>query len=201
MVLSIRELKPGLWKDVEKLFGEKGACGGCWCMFWRHPLGEKWDEVKGKKNKQRFQKLVKSGKAHGALAYADREPVGWVSFDPRTDYLKLDRAPSLTCDDADRVWAIPCFYIAPKFRNKGVAAELLKAAVRMIKTKRGKIIEGYPVKPQKNGSKIPAAFAYTGTPPMFSSAGFKIVGGRDSGKLRVRVHVRRTLQSSAGSLE
>ena len=24
------------WKDFETLFGERGACGGCWCMSWRH---------------------------------------------------------------------------------------------------------------------------------------------------------------------
>ena len=23
------------WDDFEELFGEKGACGGCWCMSWR----------------------------------------------------------------------------------------------------------------------------------------------------------------------
>jgi hypothetical protein len=23
------------WIDLEKLFGAHGACGGCWCMWWR----------------------------------------------------------------------------------------------------------------------------------------------------------------------
>ena len=23
------------WNDFERLFGERGACGGCWCMYWR----------------------------------------------------------------------------------------------------------------------------------------------------------------------
>jgi hypothetical protein len=23
------------WSDFETLFGVRGACGGCWCMFWR----------------------------------------------------------------------------------------------------------------------------------------------------------------------
>ena len=28
-------LTPDRWPDFEKLFGEKGAYGGCWCMWWR----------------------------------------------------------------------------------------------------------------------------------------------------------------------
>src|SRR5215831_13148559 len=26
---------PSRWADLEALFGERGACGGCWCMVWR----------------------------------------------------------------------------------------------------------------------------------------------------------------------
>ena len=29
----------------ERLFGEKGACAGCWCMFWRLEKGERFDDV------------------------------------------------------------------------------------------------------------------------------------------------------------
>lgn len=25
------------WSDLERLFGERGACGGCWCMHRRLP--------------------------------------------------------------------------------------------------------------------------------------------------------------------
>jgi hypothetical protein len=33
--IETRELAPGLWADLEALFGGNGACGGCWCMYWR----------------------------------------------------------------------------------------------------------------------------------------------------------------------
>jgi hypothetical protein len=26
---------PKRWSEFEALFGERGACGGCWCMLWR----------------------------------------------------------------------------------------------------------------------------------------------------------------------
>jgi hypothetical protein len=47
MKLLIKELNPDLWGDLERLSGEKGAWGGCWCMYWRVEQGEKWAHVKG----------------------------------------------------------------------------------------------------------------------------------------------------------
>ena len=29
------EIQPAIWADFEALMGEKGGCGGCWCMLWR----------------------------------------------------------------------------------------------------------------------------------------------------------------------
>ena len=33
--LEVYPLTPERWADLEELFGENGACGGCWCMWWR----------------------------------------------------------------------------------------------------------------------------------------------------------------------
>jgi len=186
MKTETRELKPELWPDLEKLFGKNGACGGCWCQWWRIEKGEKWDEVKGPRAKRRLKKQVTSGKAHGVLAYSGDEPVGWCSFDRRTDYPRLDRSPSFRCNDADQVWSIPCFFVKAGFRGKGVATVMLAAALKMLKKKKAKIAEGYPVKPAKNKKPIPNAFAWTGTRQLFKRAGFKIAGNRQGGKQRVR---------------
>jgi CRISPR-associated endonuclease Cas1 len=35
MKLTTRPLTPDLWPAFEDLFGENGAVGGCWCMYWR----------------------------------------------------------------------------------------------------------------------------------------------------------------------
>jgi len=35
MKLTIRPLTADLWPAFENLFGENGACNGCWCMYWR----------------------------------------------------------------------------------------------------------------------------------------------------------------------
>ena len=186
MDISIKLLAPEHWTDLERLFGDKGAVGGCWCMYWRQPKGEKWEDVKGAENKRRFKTLVESGQAHGALAFDDGEPVGWVSFDPRTEFIKLNRAPSFRCEDAEQVYSLPCFFIKAGYRGKGIASQLLEFAVESLQRRGVKIIEGYPAKPSGKGGAIPAAFAWTGTLPLFTQAGFKPVGKRDGGKQRMR---------------
>jgi GNAT superfamily N-acetyltransferase len=185
--IVVKELKPSMWPDVVRLFGPGGAVGGCWCMYWRHPLGERWEDNKGRVNRRRFAQLVKSGKAHGALAYIGDEPVGWVSFDRRSDFPKLDRAPSFRCDDPDRVWSVPCFFIKSRFRGRGVASALLRFAVRAMKKRGAAVIEGYPARPPEGKERLVNTYAWTGTLPMFTRAGFHLVGPRDMGKQRMRL--------------
>lgn len=84
MKVVTKELTPSLWEDLETLFGGNGACGGCWCMSWRIEKGEHWNEIKGETAKKRQEALVKSGRAHGILAYVDEKIVGWCSFGKRT---------------------------------------------------------------------------------------------------------------------
>lgn len=191
MKLTLEPLTPARWDDLERLFGDKGACAGCWCMFWRLDEGERFDDVKGTTAKRRFKALVTSGKAQGLLAYADGEPVGWLTFGPRRDFKKLDRAPSLRCDDADEVHSLPCFFIKPGFRGQGVATALLNRAVLELKKAGARVLEGYPVKPPRPGEKLAAAFAYTGTEPLFAQAGFSTVAEKAKGKQRVRRVLRR----------
>jgi len=43
-------LTPERWADFEELFGEHGAAGGCWCMWWRL-TGKEFDAQKGEGNR------------------------------------------------------------------------------------------------------------------------------------------------------
>mgnify|MGYP001583442892 CR=1 FL=1 len=187
--LVVRELEPALWPDLERLFGAKGACAGCWCMFWRLEKGERMDDAKGAPAKARFRALVERGEAHGILAYAGDEPVGWCSFERRVELVKLDRAPSLACDDADRVWSLPCFFVKSGWRGKGVARALLRGAMTALRARGAEIAEAYPVKPTGAGT-VPAAFAWTGVPALFETEGFTVAGARPKGKQRYRKRLR-----------
>jgi len=33
--LTFHPLTPKRWTDFEVLFGPKGVCAGCWCMWWQ----------------------------------------------------------------------------------------------------------------------------------------------------------------------
>lgn len=155
-------------------------------MYWRLPEGEKWDDFKGEKARRQFKHLVSCRKMGGLLAFLDGEPIGWCTFGPRLEFPRLNRAPSLICDDADAIWSIPCFYVRNGYRGKGVASALLRKACAIMKRCGAALVEGYPVKPPKDGKAIPAAFAWTGTRRLFSAAGFKAVGRKGGAKQRVR---------------
>lgn len=185
-MLTTHDLTPERWDDFERLFGSNGACGGCWCMSWRVAKGERWEDLKGDIARQRMQALVASGQAMGVLAYQGGEPVGWCSYGPRKDYPKLDRAPSLACEDADQVWSLPCFFVKKGHRGQGVAKALLAHALRSLEARGATIAETYPAKPPADGKPLPAAFAWTGPRRLFDEAGFEVAGNPDGGKQRMR---------------
>lgn len=177
------------WPYIERLFGSNGACGGCWCMSWRVEKGERWEEIKGEEARKRFKALIGKQKTFGVLALDGDEPVGWCALDRRTSFAKLNRAPSLACEDADQVWSLPCFFVKPSYRKQGIARLLLSHALDLAKRLGASIVEGYPVKDTKDGKPLPAAFAWTGTRSLFEAAGFNVEGNHNGGKQRVRKYL------------
>jgi len=155
-------------------------------MAWRIEKGEKWKEVKGDAARERLRAMIEDGRAFAILAFDGDVPVGWCSFGPRRDYPRIDRAPSLACDDADRVWSIPCFFVRKGFRGQGVSTAMLDAATAAIRSRGGTVAEAYPAKPPQDGKPIPSAFAWSGPRAMFDADGFAVVGNPDGGRQRVR---------------
>jgi GNAT superfamily N-acetyltransferase len=158
-----------LWKDLEKLFGERGACGGCWCMWWRLSRSE-FNKQKGQGNKRALKKIIDSGEIPGILAYDNSGPIGWCSVAPREKFSTLERSRILQRVDEKPVWSVVCFFIAKPFRRKGVTIALLKAAIEHAKKNGAKVVEGYPVDPKKG--ETPDVFANTGLASAFRQAGF-----------------------------
>lgn len=165
-------LTPERWSDLERLFGERGACAGCWCMWWRLPRRE-WEESKGEANRRSFREIVHSGAVPGLLAFVDGEPVGWCAVEPRQRYPALARSRVLRPIDEQPVWSVTCFFIDRAHRGQGLATRLLEAAVEHVRSHGGHIVEGYPVEPRRD--RMPDAFAWTGVPAVFEKAGFREV--------------------------
>jgi GNAT superfamily N-acetyltransferase len=169
--LSFHPLTQKLWRDFELLFGRNGACGGCWCMYWKL-RGKAFEENTGDTARQMQKAVVDSKTVPGLLAYSEGYPVGWIAVEPRSAYPKLAHSRVLKPVDEQPVWSITCFFVEKKHRRKGITVELLKAAVEYVKKQGGKIVEGYPVDTSSNQAD---AFVFTGTASAFIQAGFKEV--------------------------
>ena len=170
--LHFHALTPARWADLEKLFGDRGACGGCWCTYWIRTHSQ-FEKHKGSGNKRAFKKRVSAGQELGLIAYAGREPVGWCAFGPRERYVRLANSRILKPIDEQAVWSLVCFFVAKDFRRSGISVELVRAAARHAKKQGARILEGYPVEPKEE--TMPAAFAWTGLATAFRKAGFKEV--------------------------
>lgn len=191
MEIRTREVSPGSWRDVERLFGPRGACGGCWCQWWRVERGGAlWERTKGAPAKAALKRQVARGEARGILAYAGGAPVGWCTFGPRADFPRLERVKAYRRAGSAGAWSIPCFYIAPGWRGKGVARALLGAAVAACRAAGASVVEGYPVTTTRDGRPVQGAFAWTGPLRIFEERGFETVQATPPTKPLVRKSLR-----------
>jgi GNAT superfamily N-acetyltransferase len=172
------------WEDVERLFGVRGACGGCWCMYWRLPRSL-YEQGKGDGNRLALRGMIEAGEEPGVLAYSNGEPIGWCAVGPREDYPVLGRSRVLKSVDDAEVWSITCFFVAKPFRRQGVTVALLGAAVEFARERGARFVEGYPIEPKKES--MPDAFAWTGLASAFVKAGFVEVARRSETRPIVRL--------------
>lgn len=180
--LEIRPLTPERWRDLEALFGPGGACGGCWCMWWRLPRAA-WLEAKGEGNRRALRARVAGGDVPGLLAYDAETPVGWVALEPRAAYPRLAASRILAPVDAEPVWSITCFYVARSHRRRGVTRALIDGAVRHAREAGARILEAYPVDPAGPSA---SSFLYTGLASTFRAAGFEEIVRRSPTRPVVR---------------
>lgn len=159
------------------LFGDRGACGGCWCMWWRLKRSE-FERLKGALNRRALKRIVGAGGVPGLIAYVDGAAAGWCSVAPREDYPVLERSRVLRRVDERPVWSVVCFFIARPHRRTGLASRLLDGAVSHARKQGASIVEGYPVEPKT--AAMPDAFAYTGLASIFRKAGFVEVARRSA---------------------
>jgi GNAT superfamily N-acetyltransferase len=164
MQLTVRPLTPDLWPAFVDLFGENGACNGCWCMYWR--IGGAYSRRPREKNRAAFRRIVNDGPPPGLLAFAGDLAVGWCQLTPRDSLPWLGRARRTRQVDDVPVFSISCFYVRAGYRRKGVASELIKASLKAARRAHAPALEAYPQN---------AARSFTGSITTFEKAGFKTV--------------------------
>ena len=168
MRLAIRALTPELWPALEDLFGDNGACNGCWCMYWR--IGSAYRQRPHQQNRAAFRGVVRRGPPPGLLAFDGDLAVGWCQLTPRDALPWLDRAWRLGRVDDVPVWSLSCFYVRKGYRRRGVTSALVAAAIKAAKRGRAPALEAYPLDATLTPSASSTGFAST-----FARAGFRTI--------------------------
>jgi GNAT superfamily N-acetyltransferase len=200
MKLDIRPLTPDLWPALVDLFGKRGACNGCWCMYWR--IGSQYRKRASEDNRRDFEQVVRKGPPPGLLAFEGEVPVGWCQVTPRDALPWLDRSWRLRRIDDVPVWSVSCFYIRIGYRRRGITSALIRAAIKVAKANGAPALEAYPL----DAALTPSASG-TGYASTFADAGFTIVGQHtpprpimryDLGTAKSRSHSKKSVMRKAG---
>lgn len=189
--LTFAPATPDRWGDIETLFGPRGACAGCWCMWWRLARSE-FQKNAGAGNKRAFKKLVDGGAVPGILAYDQGKPVGWCAVQPKEAYPSLARSRTKTVDQRP-AWAVTCFFIAKSHRKQGLSLALLKAAADHARASGAMLIEGYPIDTDQRAMDFSS---FMGTAQVFARAGFAEAARPSANRPIMRLETRR--RSSQG---
>jgi hypothetical protein len=156
------------WADFSSLFGERGACGGYRCMYWKLS-NEDFRAGVYEKNRVAQKALVDSGVVPGILAYRDEIPIGWIALELRDHYPRLMRSRILKPVENKPVWFL-CFFTPRDQRGCGETVRLLGAAMEHVYRHGGRTLEGYPI--DTGDKRISPTAVYTGTVSAFVRAGF-----------------------------
>jgi len=184
--LRVHPLTDGRWNDLVALFGDRGAYGGCWCMWWRLPRSS-FAKQSGAGNRRALRRLVRDGVPTGLLGYVGGEPVGWIAVGPRETLPTLERSRVLRRVDGASVWSITCLFVARAHRASGVARQLITAAVEHVRERGGHLVEAYPTEPR--GRTLAPVSSYMGTPALFARNGFRQVARPSAAKTVMRREV------------
>ena len=174
------------WPKFVQLFGNKGACGNCWCMYYRLPKADFTEGKVEEGNKEAMQSLLMENKPTGIIAFYEGQPIAWCAFAPREDFIKLEKSRVHKRIDDLPVWYIPWFFIDKAFRCQGVSVELLKGVISYAKENNISIIEAYPTIPTTES--IADSFAWIGLYKSFERAGFEIVDRTSKNRPMVRYY-------------
>lgn len=159
--------------DLARVFACDAVTGGCWCM-WHIVRVVDFHAAGAAGNRESFvSMLASSDEPLGVIAYDDGEPVGWCAVGPTARYVRAMKTPTLRGRDPaedDGVWFVPCFFVAPQARDRGVAAALIAGAVAVARDHGAVAIEGFPDAEGKRSLRG----AYGGE-RLFREAGFEPV--------------------------
>ncbi|MBR6381456.1 MAG: GNAT family N-acetyltransferase [Lachnospiraceae bacterium] len=201
MEYEIKSLSPELAEDYIDFFDNRAFADGspffpCYCNAFNlskermieelYQKAEAYGEgLEGWKRalRESAERMVKAGEIKGYLAYDQGLAIGWCNANDRMSYYRtgefdLHTAPEneayTNCSGPGEVKAIVCFEIAPDYRGKGIASQLLGRVCEDAKADGYRYVEAYPV---KDGGYL--GMAFTGPMHLYEKAGFELFEQND----------------------
>lgn len=181
-MVTFEVVSPQSWSGLEALFEARGGPSHCWCMVWRN-VPANLRRTKGAERRRvmkcALHDLVNQGLETGIIARVDDCPAGWVSVAPLETLRPMHGQVGLP-EPEQNPWAIVCFFIASRFRGRGLMPRLLNEAISHARESGASVIEAFPV------DRDAPSYRFMGYVDMFENAGF-----RDMGMAGSRRHVMR----------
>jgi GNAT superfamily N-acetyltransferase len=144
----------------DRAFADNPAWSGCYRGLYDDPRADDaWsaDPSAAPAHRAARAARIRSGRAHGLLAFDAGRVVGWRNAGPR----------------ASPVGSLMCFVIAPERRRQGVATALLGGAEALFRGLGLSIAEAYPRAAPSPDEELPiTATIYRGAPETYQRAGY-----------------------------
>lgn len=158
----------------------------CFCFYYHFGgEGSDWRARTGDENRKAKAQRIAEGRAHGVLAYAGEQVVGWVHAGP------LDELDAFADQAEPGTGAVVCYVVHPRHRRQGIAGRLLDEACAMLADLGLERVDAWPLRELPPDDRLPTtALIYHGTRAMYERAGFEVVEEPAAGPF---LHVRRTL--------
>lgn len=169
--------------------GEHALSGGgdgrsCQCQWWTLTNAE-FNATTLEQRTDLLREQMGEKVPPALIAYVDGEAAGWVRVGPRTVQPRLQRTKEYTAHtredwDDSSVWAVSCFVVRREYRNQGLNARLLEAAVAFAREHGARIVEAYPRDPRE--VEHSSNDLYHGVLSTFENAGFETVARPKRGR-------------------
>ena len=189
--VATRPVGPADLADLADLFGRARTTWHCWCTAFCSSPAAFAGGWFGGGNRRRFAAMTAAATSPvGVLATAAGEPVGWAACGPRSRYPAATRPGHPVLGDRDpaedpTVWLLPCLFVRPDRRGRGVPDALVAAVVALARRERAVALEAWPL---ATGTTRPAE-AHLGRQAVFEAAGFVSVGPPSAGRVLLRLQL------------
>jgi GNAT superfamily N-acetyltransferase len=198
---EIRALTSQTWDAFADLCASHngGGMGDCWCCWFHNATVAERRACGGGDWRGYKERLVREGRAHAALVFDGEAAVGWCEYGtpeelPGIFHRKEVESAGTPLPD----YRLTCFFVARRYRRKGVATAALDGALQLIAEAGGGVAESYPQ--DTAGNKVAASFLYNATRGMFERAGFTYERPKGKNHCVMRKVIEPSQRQPSGSL-